>query len=305
MKHIAIITEDPGWHGKELHDAYRRKGYQCTNVSLKDCYFDVVAPKSRCLFIPGFEKDLPNGVFVRGVPGGTLEEVVFYLDILHALQELNILVYNNARAVERSVDKGMTSFLLQQADIPTPPTWVGNDVHQAYAFVRRELDLGHKVVAKPLFGSQGKNLQLISKLNDIINFKVYNKIYYLQRFIQTGENTAFDWRLFVIGDQVIASMRREGMNWISNVANGGKCYSALVNDQFSELAKAAMRAVGMHYAGVDLMQDVEGNMWVTEVNSIPAWKGLQSVNNLVVADKLVENFIMWMSSNSDITVANS
>ena len=305
VKHIAIITDDPGWHGKELHDAYLRKGYQCTNVSLKDCYFDVGASETRSLFIPGFEKDLPDGVFVRGVPGGTLEEVVFYLDILHALQELKILVYNNARAIERSVDKGMTSFLLQQAEIPTPPTWVGNDVHQAYAFVRRELDLGHKVVAKPLFGSQGKNLQLITKLDDIINFKIYNKIYYLQRFIQTGEESAFDWRLFVIGDQVIASMRREGMDWISNVANGGKCYSALINDQFTELAIASVLAVDMHYAGVDLMQDIEGKMWVTEVNSIPAWKGLQSVNNFVVADKLVENFIKCISIGSDFTVASS
>ncbi len=304
MKHIAVITDDPGWHGKELHDAFNRKGFQCTNVSLTDCHFDLGAQKNKSLFLPGFENDLPDGVFVRGVPGGTLEEVVFYLDILHALQELNILVYNNARAIERSVDKGMTSFLLNQAGISTPPTWVGNDVHKAYAFVRRELCMGNQVVAKPLFGSQGKNLQLISKFEDIVNFNVYNKIYYLQRFIHTGQQKAFDWRLFIIADQVVASMKREASDWISNVANGGKCYSALINDRFAELAKEAVRVVDMHYAGVDLMQDAEGKLWVTEVNSIPAWKGLQSVNNLVVADKLVEHFIKCLSANSNITVAS-
>ncbi|QMU61019.1 MAG: RimK family alpha-L-glutamate ligase [Gammaproteobacteria bacterium] len=307
-KRIALVTDDPGWHGRELHNAFARKGYKCTNVSLTDCYINVSGHEKNkngsSLFIPGFEGALPDGVFVRGVQGGTLEEVVFYLDVLHALHELKILVYNSARAIERSVDKGMTSFLLDQAGIHTPPTWIGNDVHQAYSFIRRELAMGNKVVAKPLFGSQGKDLQLICKPEDITNFKVYNKIYYLQRFIQTGDESAFDWRIFVIGDRVIASMRREGMDWISNVANGGKCYSAVINDQFAEMAKDAVQAVDMHYAGVDVMQDLDGKLWVTEVNSIPAWKGLESVNNLVVADRLAEDFVNCMQTQADLTVAN-
>jgi RimK family alpha-L-glutamate ligase len=307
-KRIAIITDDPGWHGKELHSAFAKKGCECTNVSLADCYIKIGESgkknKTSSLYIPGFEKALPDGVFVRGVRGGTLEEVVFYLDVLHALQELKILVYNSARAIERSVDKGMTSFLLEQAGISTPPTWVGNDVHQAYSFIRRELTMGNKVVAKPLFGSQGKDLQLISKPEDITNFKVYNKIYYLQRFIKTSHESALDWRIFIIGDQVIASMRREGMDWISNVANGGKCYSAVINEQFAEIAKDAVKAVDMYYAGVDIMQDLDGKLWVTEVNSIPAWKGLQSVNNLVVADRLADSFVDCMQTQADFTVAS-
>jgi RimK family alpha-L-glutamate ligase len=311
-KHIALVTDDPGWHGRELHNAFARQGYKCTNVSLADCYINVSGEgrsnnNASSLVIPGFENTLPDGVFVRGVQGGTLEEVVFYLDVLHALHELNILVYNSARAIERSVDKGMTSFLLDHAGILTPLTWVGNDVHKAYSFIRSELAMGYKVVAKPLFGSQGKDLQLISKPEDITNFKVYNKIYYLQRFIQTGQigkENAFDWRIFVIGDQVIASMRREGMDWISNVANGGKCYSAVINDQFETIAIDAVKAVDMHYAGVDVMQDLDGKLWVTEVNSIPAWKGLESVNNLVVADRLAQDFISLIQEQAGIKVAN-
>jgi RimK family alpha-L-glutamate ligase len=293
--HIAIITDDPGWHGNALHTAFAARGCTCTNVSLSDCYFNIQdqdeISNSSLLYMPGFEGALPDAVFVRGVTGGTLEEVVFYLDVLHALEEMKILVYNSSRAIERSVDKGMTSFLLNQAGIATPFTWIGNNVHQAYSFIRKELSMGNKVVVKPLFGSQGKNIQLISRPEDLINFNVYNKIYYLQRFIKTGKANAFDWRYFVIGDQVIAAMKREGKEWISNVANGGKCYSAVINDQFAKLAKDAVRAVDMHYAGVDIMQDLEGKLWLTEVNSIPAWKGLQSVSNLIVADKLVDNFI--------------
>ena len=307
-QHIAIFTDDPGWHGEELHIAFNSKGFKCTNVSLTKCHFEMghfeIGAGNNSLFIPGFEETLPDGVFVRGVPGGSLEEVVFYLDILHALQASNILVYNDARAIERSVDKGMTSFLLDQAGIATPPTWVGNDVHQAYAFIRRQFELGYKVVLKPLFGSQGKNLQLISHPKDIVDFTVYNKIYYLQRFIETGLNIAHDWRLFVIKNEVIAAMRRESNDWISNVANGGMCYPALINDQFTEIAKEAVRAVDMHYGGVDIMCDTNENLWVTEVNSIPAWKGLQSVNNIIVAECLVKDFIRCMQANANINVAS-
>ena len=301
-QHIAIFTDDPGWHGDELHRAFIYHGYRCTNVSLTDCRIEIGAT-IQSLFIPGFGNELPDGAFVRGVPGGSLEEVVFYLDILHALQTLNILVYNDARAIERSVDKGMTSFLLNHAGISTPPTCVGNNAHQAYAFIREQLKLGYKVVAKPLFGSQGKNLQLITKPDDIADFTVYNKIYYLQRFIETGENNAHDWRLFIIGNQVIAAMRREGSDWISNIANGGTSHPAVLDETFINFSKDAVNAVSMFYGGVDVMQDLDGKLWVTEVNSIPAWKGLQSVNNIVVAEKLVENFINCLQSRQDLGVA--
>ena len=301
-QHIAIFTDDPGWHGDELHRAFINHGYRCTNVSLTDCRIEI-GTTIQSLFIPGFENELPDGAFVRGVPGGSLEEVVFYLDILHALQTLNILVYNDARAIERSVDKGMTSFLLNHAGISTPPTCVGNNAHQAYAFIREQLKLGYKVVAKPLFGSQGKNLQLITKPDDIADFTVYNKIYYLQRFIETGENNAHDWRLFIIGNQVIAAMRREGSDWISNIANGGTSHPAVLDETFINFSKDAVNAVSMFYGGVDVMQDLDGKLWVTEVNSIPAWKGLQSVNNIVVAEKLVENFINCLQSRQDLGAA--
>ncbi len=302
-RRIAIFTDDPGWHGAELHRAFNKRGFGCTNVSLKDCRFEIGTGK-KSLFIPGFEQSLPDGVFIRGIPGGTLEEVTFYLGILHALRETNILVYNDARAIERSVDKSMTSFLLHQAGIPTPLSWVGNDVHRAYAFLRKQLDLGYKVVAKPLFGSQGKNLQLITKPDDLIDLTIYNNIYYLQRFIDTCPGRAYDWRLFVIGDQVIAGMRRESNGWISNVANGGKCYPAVLDGQFIEVAENAVKTVDMHYGGVDIMRDQNGKLWVTEVNSVPAWKGLQSTGKIVIAGCIVEHFIDCLQKRVATAVAN-
>ena len=83
---IAIFTDDPGWHGAQLHNAFLKHGFECKNVSLTDCFFRITEDQST-LIIPGFEDEIPDAAFVRGVPGGSLEEVVFYLDVLHALQE--------------------------------------------------------------------------------------------------------------------------------------------------------------------------------------------------------------------------
>ena len=79
MRHCAIVTDDPGWHGAKIKDAFLSKGVKATFVSLQECFFSF--SEKTDIIIPGFEKCLPDGVFVRGVPGGTLEEVVFYLDI--------------------------------------------------------------------------------------------------------------------------------------------------------------------------------------------------------------------------------
>jgi len=93
-------------------------------VSLKDCHLDLVQGRPAC--ISRIETGLPHGVFVRGVPGGALQQVIVRLDVLHALKMLGVTVYNDGRAIERTVDKAMTSFLLHHHGIPTPSTGCAN-----------------------------------------------------------------------------------------------------------------------------------------------------------------------------------
>lgn len=86
-------------------------------ISLRECSLELLSG-SAGITIPGFAEGLPPGVFVRGVPGGTLQQVIARLDVLHALKMSGILVYNDGRAIERTVDKAMTSWLLHRAGIP-------------------------------------------------------------------------------------------------------------------------------------------------------------------------------------------
>jgi RimK family alpha-L-glutamate ligase len=228
---------------------------------------------------------------VRGIPGGSLEQVTFYLGILHGLKLLGIPVYNDASAIERTVDKGMTSFLLRQAWLPTPPAWVLSNREDALALARRELGNGHQVVSKPLFGSQGEGLQRHVKPEDLESLAESNGVFYLQRFVHCGEQS-HDFRVFVIHGKTVAAMRRYGQSWLNNVAQGGRCEPARLDDLLlCRLAEDAVKAVGMAYAGVDIIRDVQGRYTVIEVNSVPAWKGLQSVSEVMIADLLADDFL--------------
>jgi RimK family alpha-L-glutamate ligase len=295
---IVIITDEPGWHGRELSRAFSGRGHPAVNVSSTACHLDLSGGDARVV-IPQFE-DLPTGVFVRGVPGGSLEQVILRLDVLHALREMGVVVYNDARAIERTVDKAMTSFLLMRHGIPTPATWAVESPTQARAIVLDETKRGHRLVAKPLFGSQGIGVQLVEGVDDLLAAEGLNGVYYLQRFVEKSSSDWCDLRVFVVEGRAIAGMyRRNAAHWLTNRAQGARCEALSLEPTLSALAVAAARAVEIDYAGVDLIPLAQGGFTVTEVNSIPAWQGLQSVSSINIADALAAHFFSRISSRME------
>jgi tetrahydromethanopterin:alpha-L-glutamate ligase len=292
---VAIATDDrEGWHGARLRHAFRARGVDVRLVSLRACRIDLTHGHHG-IGIPGFERRLPDGVFVRGISGGTLEQIVMRLDVLHALRESGVPVYNDARAVERTVDKGMTSFLLHRAGVATPPTCVTESPARARAFLLRETASGHDVVVKPLFGAQGVGLLRLAAGSDIPDGAQLNNVWYLQRFVETrggeGGGGWHDWRVFVVGGVAVAAMVRHGVTWVNNVAQGGRCEPAPLDHDLARLAVRACAVVGADYAGVDLIRDGAGGFQVLEVNGVPAWRGLQSVTSFDIARCLVDDFL--------------
>lgn len=290
MGRIVIFTDDPGWHGKVLSQAFTSLGFSSDFVSLTECHLNI-EPGQIPVVIPGFEQALPDAVFVRGVPGGSLEEVVLYLDLLHALKLLNVPVYNDASAIERSVDKAMTSFLLHQAGLPTPMTWVLRNRADAINIAENELKKGHFLITKPLFGSQGEGIRRIEKMTDLFWLAPSNGVYYFQRFVPCAGDGFSDFRVFVINNRAVAIMRRRGKSWLNNVARGAACEAMDLDPALAEIAVKAVKALAMDYAGVDVIQDRAGQHTIIEVNSIPAWKGLESVVQTSIAKALAEDLV--------------
>jgi tetrahydromethanopterin:alpha-L-glutamate ligase len=296
---IVIFTDDPGWHGARLREAFAARGRDTVFVSLRDCAFDLAGCEPG-ITIPGFDDSLPAGTFVRGVPGGSLEQVVLRLDLLHALKEAGVPVYNDGRAIERTVDKAMTSFLLARAGIPTPATWVTESEPEARLIALRETGAGRELVVKPLFGSQGARLKRVANVAELPAAQDYDGVYYLQRYVEPGAAGWHDWRVFVVNGGVVAAMIRRGKDWISNVSQGATCEAAEPEDDLRELAQAACRALRMDYAGVDLIRDRGGRVLVVEVNGIPAWKGLQSVSRVSIAQRLADDFLERHSQQREL-----
>lgn len=296
-KRVAIFSDAPDWHARRLKNALAARGAEGICLSLTQCAFRAGAasdPSGFGLYLPGFEDGPPDGALVRFISAGTLEQITLRLGMLHALDALGVPVYNDARSIERTVDKSMTTFLLQRAGLPTPPTWATESRALAQDIVARELAAGEKVVLKPLFGSQGKGILLLKSVSDLPEPELVGGTFYLQRYVDTGEGTWHDWRFLVVGDRPVAAMIRRGRHWITNVMQGATCEGAPAEGEPAQLAVAASRAAGTGYAGVDIIRDRDGKFLVLEVNSVPAWKGLQSVTDLDVAQAIVDDFLSRM-----------
>lgn len=286
---IVMFGDGRDWHGRSLARAFKRRGIIPLVAPLSACGFSTETATG--LFIPGLGDRLPEGAFVRFVPGGSFEAVTLYLGVLHALRELGVTVWNDARAIERCVDKSTTTFFLQRAGLPTPRTFAKVDRAEAEAIASRILAEGGKLVQKPLFGAQGKGLRLISSLADLASPEEVNGVYYLQEFIPPAQEHHQDWRLFVCRGRVIAAMIRHASSWITNIKQGARAKAAIASQELVELALRAASCVGADYAGVDIIQGRDGRLFVLEVNSMPAWNGLQRVSRVRISDRLVDAFL--------------
>ncbi len=290
---IALFLEEESgdWHVRRLAEAMRRRGASVVVTSLPRCAFDTQAPSG--IDIPGFFGTLPDAVFVRSISAGTLEQITFRLGLLHALRTSGVRVWNDARAIERCVDKSMTTFLLHKAGIATPHTRTVEGDAAAAAYVHAA---GRPLIFKPLFGSQGKGLLKVDTLADLPAAEAADNVYYLQDYVppsgDTFEATNFeDWRVIATRSRVIAAMARKAGTWITNVHQGGAPVAFEPDREMSDLAAAALAAVDADYAGVDLIRAPDGRLLVLEVNSNPSWRGLQSVSDVDIADAIVEDFI--------------
>ncbi len=287
---IPIFTDDAGWQGAQLQQAFAKRGVETVFVSLQDCVINLAQPAPD-IRIPGFQ-GLPVAAFVRGIAGGTLQQVITRLNVLHMLGKMGVRIYNQPQAIERTVDKAMTSFLLRMHGVATPATWVCESRTHIETIRQHAINHGLQLVLKPLFGSQGQGVRklLHSEPLPVPMQQYVDGVYYLQALIETADKP-HDYRIFVVGGKVVAAMKRIGESWVNNVAYGGRCETIQPSQHLQALALKAAQAVDIDYCGVDIIQAANGDYHVLEVNSIPAWRGLQSVTDFNIADVLVDDFL--------------
>lgn len=275
---IAILSGGTGWHVQDVLRAARVLGHDATALDFRALHATVNAVSDP---LAAFD-----AVLVRTMPAGSLEQVVFRMDLLHEAAARGIPVLNPPRAVEVCVDKYLTTARLARAGIATPSTAVCQRSHDAMLAFER---LGGDVVLKPLFGAEGRGMCRITDPETAWRtFRVLEQtaqVMYLQRFVR---HPGWDYRAFVLGGRVLAAMRRvAGADWRTNVAQGGTAERATLNREEERLALRAAEAVECPIAGVDLLPGPNGELFVIEVNAVPGWKALGPTCGVDVAKEVV------------------
>jgi len=281
---VALLGGGRGWHAAQLQRALQERGHRSRILGMAGLVARIGGrPRLAAGGVPLEELD---AVLPRFIPRGSLEQVVFRVDALHWLERCGIAVMNPSSAIERTVDKFFTSALLERVGLPTPRTVVAERTQDAMAAFAELRD----VIVKPLFGAGGRGMARVS--DEEIALRVFRAleleraIYYLQEALP---HPGRDVRAFVVGDRVVAAAWRCATGWRTNVAQGARVERAELPAAWQALAVHASRAVSAEYAGVDLLPLDDGRVFVLEVNSLPAWQGLQSVAEADVASALVQH----------------
>lgn len=271
---LAILSGGSGWHVLDLQRAATKLGHQAVAVDFRAV--------SASVPVAGDELESFDAVIVRTMPPGSLEQVIFRMDVLHRLQSLGIVVLNPPSAVEACVDKYLTTARLSAAGLPVPRTIVCQRAEAALeAFAR----LGGDVVVKPIFGSEGRGMLRVADpelaWRTFRTLERQQAVLYLQEFVR---HPGWDLRAFVIGGRILTAMRRRAKDdWRTNVAQGGSGEPTELTPAQCDLALKAASVLNVPVAGIDLLPGPDNSCFVLEVNAVPGWRSLSAVTGLDVA----------------------
>lgn len=285
---IVALASGQGWHVQDLRRAADRLGIDFRAVPFPTLQ-GRLGPGSAGLEASGLDLMQADGVLVRMMPPGTLEQVVFRMDALHRLAAAGIPVLNPPGAIEAAVDKYLATARLGAVGLPVPPTWAGESAAGALEAFE---EFGRDVVVKPLFGAEGRGLLRLSDRElagrAFRTLERLGAVLYVQRFIP---HEGFDLRAFVLGDVVLGAIRRHAPagDWRTNVAVGGRAEAVRLDPASEALSLRAARAVGARLAGVDLLPDRRGDLVVLEVNAVPGWRALSAATGSDIAAAILED----------------
>lgn len=288
---LGILADEQSWYFRDLSRAARDLGHACTRLEFAQLTGGVIDSHEV------FDSAAHNGgattfdaIIVRSMPLGSLEQVVFRMDVLARLEAAGMRVVNPPKSLECAIDKYLTTSRLAGAGLPVPTTIACQSTEQA--FVAWE-QLGRDVVVKPLFGAEGRGIVRVTDAD--LAWRVFSTIermhavLYLQRYVDHGGS---DVRVLVLDGRVLGGMRRVATTGFrTNVSQAGRAEPHVPTEHEAELALRAVAATGAKFAGVDLLYDRDLTAHVIEVNGVPGWKAFARVNQLDVATA----FVAWLT----------
>ncbi len=213
----------------------------------------------------------------------------FGLAVVRQFEQMDVYTPNTAAGIANSRDKLRSIQILSRHDIGIPATTFVRDRQDVLAAIDRVG--GAPVVIKLLEGTQGIGVILApdTKVAEAIieTLQSARQNVLIQRFI--AESKGRDVRALVVGDRVVAAMRRkaQGDEFRSNVHRGGTTEAVTLDPEFERVAVQAAQIMGLRVAGVDMLEADDGPL-VMEVNSSPGLEGIETATGLDIAGSIVD-----------------
>jgi ribosomal protein S6--L-glutamate ligase len=209
--------------------------------------------------------------------------------VVRQFQEMDVFCANTAHGITNSRDKLRSLQILSRHHIGIPRTTFVRDKKDVIPAIKRVG--GAPVVIKLIEGTQGIGVLLAESMNaaesiiELLQSQKQNVL--VQKFV--AESKGKDIRAFVVGDRVVAAMRRvaQGQEFRSNVHRGGIAEPVELTDEYSETAVRAAQILGLQVAGVDMLEGKDGPQ-IMEVNSSPGLEGIETSTGLDVAGAVIE-----------------
>ncbi len=215
--------------------------------------------------------------------------ITFYgAAVVRQFEQMGMFSLSASHAISVSRDKLRSLQALSRHDIGMPPTAFVRDRGEILAAIERVG--GAPVIIKLLEGTQGigvilaESVKVAEAIIETLQGAKQNVL--IQKFV--AESKGRDVRAFIVGDRVVAAMRRtaSGQEFRSNVHRGGSTESVTLEPEYERVAVRAAQILGLRVAGVDMLESDAGPQ-VMEVNSSPGLEGIEGATNIDVAGEII------------------
>ncbi len=288
---IGVISTGQIDEDKRFIEAAEEKGHDITILELIKCSLSVCQDSSDVFY----EGKSIGQTFDIIVPRLNVSFTLFGLAVLRQFQAMNIYVTDTAYSIELGRDKLRCLQYLLRQEIPFPTT--------GFAYSKDDFENiiqtvgGTPLVIKLIEGTEGTGVFLVDDIKQAENimgtFQQIDTPVIVQEFI--AESAGTDLRCFVVGDKIVATMKRESQDgdFRANVSLGGHSSAEIITKEEEEVVLRAAKAIGLNIAGVDLIRSNKGPL-IIEINVSPDFcgeQGLESVTGVDVAGAIIDHAV--------------
>lgn len=283
---IALLSREPkNYSSRRLIESAEQRGHVVDVLDTNRCYMriDTLTPE---IHYDGQALAPYDAV----IPRIGASVTAYGAAVLRQFSATGAYCLNSAESIVNSRDKLLAHQLLAQAQIPMPTTAFANSPRVTKDLIG--LAGQAPLVLKLLHSTQGKGVVLAETrkaAESLVDaFRGLEANFLIQNFV--AEASGVDTRLFVIGNKVVGAMRRQssGDDFRSNLHRGGTATLVKPSREEREIAKKAVRQLGLSIGGVDMLSSDNGPL-VLEVNSSPGLEGIEAATQTDIALQIIEH----------------